>query len=113
MTQPRRVELSLSGLGSLSAAVAAGGSGGSLSLTVTMPGAFTRSPRQSDDRIRDLVDEARGGDGDAFGQLYDRYVDGVYRYVYYRVGSAQLAEDLVSETFLRALRRIGEFRWQG
>ncbi|MCW2499335.1 MAG: adsA, partial [Frankiales bacterium] len=31
----------------------------------------------------------------------------------YRVATSQLAEDLTSETFLRALRRIGSFTWQG
>ncbi len=60
-----------------------------------------------------LVTRAQAGDAEAFGQLYDRYVDVVYRYVYYRVGTQTLAEDLVSETFLRALRRIGSFSWQG
>ncbi len=60
-----------------------------------------------------LVQRAQAGDANAFGELYDRYVDLVYRYVYYRVGSAQVAEDLTSETFLRALRRIGTFTWQG
>jgi RNA polymerase sigma-70 factor (ECF subfamily) len=60
-----------------------------------------------------LVERAQSGDADAFGELYDRYVDLVYRYVYYRVGTSQLAEDLTSETFLRALRRISTFTWQG
>ena len=60
-----------------------------------------------------LVARAQQGDAEAFGALYDRYVDVVYRYVYYRVGNASLAEDMVSETFLRALRRIGSFTWQG
>ncbi|MBW3551391.1 MAG: hypothetical protein KY442_11480, partial [Proteobacteria bacterium] len=60
-----------------------------------------------------LVQRAQAGDTDAFGELYDRYVDMVYRYVYYRVGSAQVAEDLTSETFLRALRRLSSFTWQG
>lgn len=45
--------------------------------------------------------------------LYDRYVETVYRYLYYRVGNTATAEDLVSETFLRALRRIETFNWQG
>jgi RNA polymerase sigma-70 factor (ECF subfamily) len=63
--------------------------------------------------VIDLVARAQAGDADAFGQLYDRYLDLVYRYVYYRVGGKALAEDLVSETFLRALRRIGTFEWQG
>jgi RNA polymerase sigma-70 factor (ECF subfamily) len=60
-----------------------------------------------------LVERAQAGDADAFGELYDRYVDLVYRYVYYRVGTTALAEDLTSETFLRALRRIASFSWQG
>lgn len=60
-----------------------------------------------------LVQRAQAGDADAFGELYDRYVDQVYRYIYYRVGSAQVAEDLTSETFLRALRRLSSFTWQG
>jgi RNA polymerase sigma-70 factor (ECF subfamily) len=71
----------------------------------------TEDPQQL--RLIALVDLARGGDTEAFGQLYDHYVGAVYRYVYYRVGSHSLAEDLTSETFLRALRAIGEFRWQG
>jgi RNA polymerase sigma-70 factor, ECF subfamily len=65
------------------------------------------------DNIRELVLQAQQGDPEAFGALYDRYVDLVHRYVYYRVGSQQLAEDLTSETFLRALRRISSYTWQG
>src|SRR5439155_17731640 len=49
----------------------------------------------------------------AFGQLYDRYVDVVYRFVYYRINDRALAEDFTSETFLRALRRIGTISYQG
>jgi RNA polymerase sigma-70 factor (ECF subfamily) len=60
-----------------------------------------------------LVELAQDGDGDAFAQLYDNYFDTVYRYIYYRVGGRAVAEDLTSETFLRALRRIGTFTWQG
>ena len=60
-----------------------------------------------------LVELAQRGDAEAFGLLYERYVDTVYRYVYVRVGSQQVAEDLTSETFLRALRRMDSFSWQG
>ncbi len=64
-------------------------------------------------RIIALVDLARSGDKEAFGQLYDHYHVSVYRFIYYRVGSASLAEDITSETFFRALRSMGSFRWQG
>ncbi|GAA1849023.1 sigma-70 family RNA polymerase sigma factor [Actinomadura bangladeshensis] len=63
--------------------------------------------------LKALVLRARDGDADAFGSLYDHYVDLVYRYIYYRVGTHSLAEDLTSETFLRALRRVRDFHWQG
>jgi RNA polymerase sigma-70 factor (ECF subfamily) len=65
------------------------------------------------DELRDVVLRARAGETDAFGLLYDRYVDLIYRFVYYRVGTHALAEDLTSETFLRALRRMSLFTWQG
>jgi len=60
-----------------------------------------------------LVRLAQDGDGEAFGKLYDRYVDMVYRFIYYRVNDRALAEDFTSETFLRALRRISTITYQG
>ncbi|MBT8228449.1 MAG: sigma-70 family RNA polymerase sigma factor [Dactylosporangium sp.] len=60
-----------------------------------------------------LIERAQAGDGAAFGLLYDRYFDTVFRFVYFRVGNRQLAEDLTADTFLRALKRIGSFTWQG
>ena len=64
-------------------------------------------------RLIALVELARNGDSEAFGHLYDHYHASVYRFLYYRVGSVPLAEDLTSETFFRALRSMGSFRWQG
>jgi RNA polymerase sigma-70 factor, ECF subfamily len=61
----------------------------------------------------ELVVAAQQGDQGAFGQLYDRYVDVVFRFVLFRVGDRPLAEDLTSETFLRALRRISSVSYQG
>lgn len=61
----------------------------------------------------DLVHAVQTGDQQAFGQLYDHYVDVVFRYVLSRVGDRALAEDLTSETFLRALRRISSVSDQG
>ncbi|MGP4110114.1 ECF subfamily RNA polymerase sigma factor, BldN family [Streptomyces sp. 4N509B] len=74
------------------------------------PGAPTSSESR---RMMDLVERAQGGEAEAFGRLYDHYADTVYRFIYYRVGGRATAEDLTSETFLRALRRIGTFTWQG
>jgi RNA polymerase sigma-70 factor (ECF subfamily) len=76
----------------------------------------TPTPPPSDatgERMRALVELAQQGDVEAFGLVYDHYVDPVYRYVYYRLGNHQQAEDLTSETFLRALRRLDSYTWQG
>ena len=64
-------------------------------------------------RLIALVELARGGDTEAFGLLYDHYQSSVYRFLFYRTRSSQLAEDLTSETFFRALRSMSNFRWQG
>ncbi|MFJ8960644.1 MULTISPECIES: sigma-70 family RNA polymerase sigma factor [Lentzea] len=61
-----------------------------------------------------LVKAAQAGDTEAFGVLYDNYVDMVFRYVLFRVGGDRaFAEDVTSETFLRALRSIGSVSYQG
>lgn len=49
------------------------------------------------------------GDRDAIARFYDASVDGLYAFVYYRVGcDAALAEDVVQETFAIALSRRAE-----
>jgi RNA polymerase sigma-70 factor (ECF subfamily) len=52
-------------------------------------------------------------DADAFGELYDRFVDRVYRYLYFRTGNHPEAEDLTEQVFLKAWEAIGRYRWQG
>ncbi|MEV8457482.1 ECF subfamily RNA polymerase sigma factor, BldN family [Streptomyces sp. NPDC052095] len=92
-----------------SAAVGRRGNRGSAATsTVRRPTADSDSAR-----MMELVERAQAGEADAFGRLYDQYSDTVYRYIYYRVGGKATAEDLTSETFLRALRRISTFTWQG
>ena len=66
-----------------------------------------------DHEVWDLVVAAQAGDVEAFGRLYDRYVDVVYRFIYYRLGDRAHAEDLTSETFMRALRRLHSLQNQG
>lgn len=60
-----------------------------------------------------LVERAQSGEAEAFGLIYDRYVDTVFRFIFFRIGNRQMAEDLTAEAFLRALRHIGSFTWQG
>ena len=79
------------------------------------PTGYPSRPDPSDaaSAVWTLVEQAQAGSSEAFGKLYDRYFDTVFRFVYFRVGNRQLAEDLTADTFLRALKRIGSFTWQG
>jgi RNA polymerase sigma-70 factor (ECF subfamily) len=36
-----------------------------------------------------------------FGQIYDRYIEKIYRFIFFKVNSQEIAEDLASETFLK------------
>lgn len=60
----------------------------------------------------ELVARARS-DSDAFGLLYERYVDRIYSYCFHRVGNAQDAEDLTARTFYRALHALENYEERG
>jgi RNA polymerase sigma-70 factor (ECF subfamily) len=49
----------------------------------------------------------------AFGALYERHVAAIYRYVFYRVGNIEDAEDLTARVFARALRHIHNYNDRG
>jgi RNA polymerase sigma-70 factor (ECF subfamily) len=59
-----------------------------------------------------LVRRARR-DADAFGELYERYVDRIYNYVFYRVSDTAEAEDLTARVFYRALGHMDEYQARG
>jgi RNA polymerase sigma-70 factor, ECF subfamily len=57
-----------------------------------------------------LIQAAQRGDEQAFGELYNAYVHDIYRYIFYRVGHAELAQDLTAEVFLRAVEGLVRFQ---
>ncbi|MCI0394117.1 MAG: sigma-70 family RNA polymerase sigma factor [Chloroflexi bacterium] len=61
---------------------------------------------------RALVEQARHN-REAFGRLYELYVDRIYSYVYYRTGNQREAEDLTARVFMRAIQHIGRYEDQG
>ena len=60
-----------------------------------------------------LVERARAGDRQAFGELYDRYAALTYRHIHCMVSDRQGAEDLTAQTFLHALQAIGRYEERG
>ncbi len=59
-----------------------------------------------------LIEKARE-DPEAFGILYERYVEKIYSYIYYKVGNQEDAEDLTAKVFLRALSHIKNYENRG
>ena len=59
------------------------------------------------------LSRASQGDQEAFGLLYERYIDRIYSYIYYRTGNPYDAEDLTERVFLRAMHHIGRYRDRG
>jgi RNA polymerase sigma-70 factor, ECF subfamily len=62
---------------------------------------------------KELIERAASRDGEAFAQLYERYVDKIYRYIYYRNKKVQESEDLTAFVFLKAWEAISDCRWKG
>ncbi len=79
-----------------------------------MPDASHRSPMHglSIDVERDAVQRAARGDQQAVGQLYDAYVEPLFRFCVARVGNETDAEDLTEEIFLKVMRSIDGFEWR-
>lgn len=58
-----------------------------------------------------LLKEAKLGDKEAFGKLYQLYMEKLYRFVFFRVGQKkEVAEDIVSEVFMKAWEKLDQFK---
>jgi RNA polymerase sigma factor (sigma-70 family) len=60
-----------------------------------------------------LIAQAQAGDMTALRPLFSHYADPLYGAILPRMPSAAAAEDVLRETFLIAIEKIGSFRWQG
>jgi RNA polymerase sigma-70 factor, ECF subfamily len=60
-----------------------------------------------------LVQAAKAGDATAFGELYERYRDAIYRFCLARTGTSHDAEDLTSDVFVKALNSIDRYQDRG
>jgi RNA polymerase sigma-70 factor (ECF subfamily) len=60
-----------------------------------------------------LIKKAKSYDAEALSELYRRHADTVFRYVFYRVGDRQAAEDLVGDVFVRALEGLSAYQDTG
>ena len=62
---------------------------------------------------QELVRRAKECDSSAFASIYEHYHEDIYNYIYHRVASAAMAEDLTAEVFLKALESIDSYTFRG
>ncbi len=55
-----------------------------------------------------ILYKIRKGDTESFAQIFDFYSEKIYRFIYLKVATAQDAEDLTSETFLKVWQYVKE-----
>ena len=60
-------------------------------------------------KILAFPDNAQGINKENFGEVYDTYAQKIYQFIYYKTYNKEIAEDLVSQTFLRALEKLHYF----
>jgi len=61
---------------------------------------------------RDLIERAKR-EPEAFGVIFDMHYDRIFSYVLRRTGDADIAVDIVSVTFMKALQGLDSFVWRG
>ncbi len=60
-----------------------------------------------------LIEFAQNGEAEAFGELYERHMQTIFRFIYARMDSRQDAEDLTEEVFLRVWQALPDYKEQG
>ncbi len=58
--------------------------------------------------LKHYLKQSQSGDQDAFGQIYDSFSQKLYRFIYFRVGHREVAEDVLSDTFVKAWQKINQ-----
>jgi RNA polymerase sigma-70 factor (ECF subfamily) len=58
------------------------------------------------DTEKSVIQQAKQGSEQAFGQLYELYFDKIFKFIYYRVSHKEAAEDLTEEVFIKAWTNI-------
>ncbi len=61
---------------------------------------------------KELVEKAKN-DTQVFGELYDQYYPKIFGYVLRRTASIDVAQDVTSEVFFKALKNLGQFCYRG
>jgi len=62
----------------------------------------------TEEELKLALQKAQNGDSEAFAQLYDLFAEKIYRFIYFRVGHKEVAEDVLSDTFVKGWQKINQ-----
>lgn len=78
-------------------------------MSYSKPSSQKSLQKPDEHKVQQHVAACQDGDVEAFGFLYDSYIDSVYRYVYYRIDKEEV-EDVVETIFVRVWENIDKYR---
>ncbi|MBI4049733.1 MAG: sigma-70 family RNA polymerase sigma factor [Candidatus Doudnabacteria bacterium] len=64
----------------------------------------------TEDDLNNLLSLAQSGDREAFGVIYDQYSGKIYKFIFFRVNHKEVAEDILSDTFVKAWNKISQIQ---
>jgi RNA polymerase sigma-70 factor (ECF subfamily) len=62
----------------------------------------------TEQELKQFLQKAQKGDTEAFARIYDEFTEKLYRFIYFRVGQKEVAEDILSDTFVKAWQKIAQ-----
>jgi RNA polymerase sigma-70 factor (ECF subfamily) len=63
--------------------------------------------------LANLITAVQNGDLGCFGEIYDQFVEQIFRFVYFKTGERAAAQDLTQNVFLKAMEKIDQLKGNG
>jgi RNA polymerase sigma-70 factor (ECF subfamily) len=62
----------------------------------------------TEEELKLYLNKAQKGDQEAFARIYDHFSVRIYRFIFFRVGHKEVAEDVLSDTFVKGWLKINQ-----
>jgi len=66
-----------------------------------------------DAKLLELIEKSQAGNAEAFAEIYDIFVQRLFRFIKLKIQNQQQAEDILQETFVKVWGYIKQFRPEG
>lgn len=67
----------------------------------------------TEEQLKNALKLAQDGDRSSFGDIYDHFAEKLYRFIYFRVSHKEVAEDVLSDTFVKAWQKVHQINSSG